>query len=203
MANISRSKDKNKRDPRARTFFNSLKKQAERKNNRIPIQGEGGGMRLVYSLLLGIFYGLRWGKMRYNLIWYIPFFLFMFMRVVVENAIVGFKNLKMVFIDNFTFGLLISPSSALYLSTIFASILVPLQLLMLIPIFFDKELETYKRRYLWTFLVTIFAFPLATVFLQFVLWGSFPYGYDEDGAERLRLFPFFPWPKQPFWEQFR
>jgi hypothetical protein len=41
------------------------------------------------------------------------------------------------------------------------------------------------------FIAVILLFPIVT---DFLIWGSFPLTYDNEGVARLRMIPFIPWP---------
>jgi hypothetical protein len=70
---------------------------------------------------------------------------------------------------------------------------------LLSPFVFEIKREA-SRRLLLTAVLVVAAIWVSEIFLQFLIWGSFPLPVDAQGNERLRLIPFLPWPNQPFWE---
>ena len=68
--------------------------------------------------------------------------------------------------------------------------------MLFIPGFFSDETEvaTYDRRYLLSFLVFV-GISVLSVVLQFVIQGSFPFCWQSNGVERMRMLPFLPCPK--------
>ena len=79
-----------------------------------------------------------------------------------------------------------------------ASIYWPIQGLALTASFVTAD-DEMPRRYLIVILlvVAVFVLPFVTDFLT---WGSFPFNIDNDGASRLRMIPFIPWPNGQFGE---
>lgn len=102
----------------------------------------------------------------------------------------------MMAIDNFTWAVLLSPSAYIFIASIAASVFMPIRMLMIIPILFDSRFLS-KRRYINS-LVIVISIIILSVFLQFIIWGSFLLPIDKDGYGHLRMIPFFPWPESPF-----
>jgi len=123
--------------------------------------------------------------------------------VELENIVVVLRNLKWVF-KPLSWKSLLSPSAVVFNIANIATIFVPIIIILIIPIFFDKEQPTlwnkeqyfYKRRYLWTALAIISIFVLMFI-LTVIIWGSYPVIIDEEKNIRLRMIPFIPWPNYP------
>jgi len=81
--------------------------------------------------------------MRYNLIWYLPLCLWILFYIIIPNVSSGYNNLKIVF-HRFTWAIVFSPSAYIFFAALFTSIVLPLRLLGLIPIFFAKN-AGYKK----------------------------------------------------------
>jgi hypothetical protein len=111
--------------------------------------------------------------MRYNLIWYLPLCLWILFYIIIPNIGSGYHNLKIVF-HRFTWAIFFSPSAYLFLVALFASVFLPVRLLGWIPIFFAKDAEntTYKRRYLWSLLLTVGIF-ITAILIQVLIWDRF------------------------------
>jgi hypothetical protein len=73
------------------------------------------------------------------------------------------------------------------------SVFMPFQFMLFIPGFFGHD-ATYKRRYLFSFLVVV-ALAIVAVITQLVIQSSFPFCWQSDGVERMRMLPFLPCPK--------
>jgi hypothetical protein len=130
--------------------------------------------------------------MRLNLLWYVPLFAFAVFYFAIPNAKSAYSNIHLVF-QHWTWGLLLSPSAALFFATTIYSIFMPIQFMLFIPPMFGHT-ETYRRRYLYSFLIFI-ALAIVAVVQQLVIQSSFPFCWQADGVERLRLLPFLPCPK--------
>ena len=97
-----------------------------------------------------------------------------------------------------SWGVLLSPAAYLYFTTLISTIFFPVQMLSVIPTYFDmKATGLYSRRYKWTLLTLVGI--CAGEFLKLALiWGSFPLEVDSSSHVRLRLIPFLPWPDREF-----
>ncbi len=137
----------------------------------------------------------RWLLMSANLIWYIPLSAAVVFYLAIPNAESGYHNVALTF-SRFTWAIFISPSAYLFFSSVLASVFLPLQLLLLIPAFFDPSNSGYGRRYVVSFGL-IAGIAVSCVIFQVVIWGSFPLPTDQDGSIHLRMIPFLPWPEAP------
>jgi hypothetical protein len=137
-------------------------------------------------------------SVRFNLIWYLPLCLGILFYFIIPNVKSGYDNITLVF-QRFRLAIFFSPSLYLFFSAIVGSVLLPLKLLLLIPIFFDQNISTYKRRYLLSFGVVV-GIAISCVLLQVIIWGSFPLIVDKNGYIHIRFIPFLPWPETPLLE---
>ena len=133
--------------------------------------------------------------MRANLIWYVPLSAAVVFYFVISNAVTGYNNIALVF-HQFTWAIFISPSAYLFFSCILATVFLPLQLLLMIPAFFDRSTPRYGQRYLLSFAIVV-GIAVACFILQIIIWGSFPLPVDQDGYIHVRMIPFLPWPDTP------
>ena len=130
----------------------------------------------------------------FNLFWYVPVCIWIFLYFVLQNILTGYKNIVLAW-THLTWGLFISPSAYIFFAVTIASIVLPLQYLTFIPMFFSSENEgLYKKRYLYSFLIII-GIIAAMFLLQIIIWGTFPLDIDKNGYEHLRMIPFFPLPE--------
>jgi hypothetical protein len=109
----------------------------------------------------------------------------------------GFQLIKLAK-HRWSWGGLMSPSAYICFSTIIASVLVPIQgAFMAIGLLSSKEPTVARHRYLSASLcvIGIAVLPFVT---DTILWGTFPFTFDEAGIGRLRLIPFIPWPDAPY-----
>ena len=137
------------------------------------------------------------------IILYAILFSWIFYYVELENIIVALRNLKWIFIP-LSWKSFLSPSAIVFNIANILTIFVPIIIMLIIPLFFDKEQPTfwnkgqyfYKRRYLWTALAII-SISVLMFTLTVIIWGSYPVIIDEKKNIRLRMIPFIPWPNYP------
>jgi hypothetical protein len=127
-----------------------------------------------------------------NLLWYIPLFAWVIWYFAIPNATSGYRNVRLVF-QHWTWGLLLSPSAYLFFATVLYSVVMPLHFMLFIPGFFARD-ATYNRRYLFSSLV-LAALAVVAVITQIIIQSSFPFCWQSDGVERMRMLPFLPCPK--------
>jgi hypothetical protein len=144
----------------------------------------------------------RWGYvpklmtvMRYDFLWYGVLLAWVALDHVIPNASAGYRNIQMV-LHRWTWAFILLPSSYVLLSSIVASIFMPLQLAFVIPSFFaNRQDGTFAKRYGFTLLAVLGIF-LVTLVLRLMIWGSFPLEVDNMGVQCLRIVPFFPFPSR-------
>jgi hypothetical protein len=130
--------------------------------------------------------------MRWNLLWYVPLVMLVFLPLMLIDAIEGFTCFR-ILLRNWTWGLLLSPSAAVWCGTVTFSVIAPLNVFRL-PAFFNPEGEFYPRRYRWSVIHVIATLALV-LFSWVLIWGSFPLESRADG-QHLRMIPFYPWPER-------
>ena len=130
--------------------------------------------------------------MRLNLLWYFPVGLAVMSFFVVPNFNSGYHNVALVF-SRFSWVIFLSPAAYMFFSCVLWSVIMPFQLLLIIPSFFGADSGFYQRRYLWTIAVLV-SLVAACVVQQVIIWGAFPLPADTNGIIRLRIIPFLPWP---------
>lgn len=133
--------------------------------------------------------------MRANLLWYIPLCALAVGVLVIPGIVSGYHNVLIVF-HRFSWLILVSPAAYVFFSCVLGSVLVPIQMMVAIPAFFDPEATAYRRRYLWSVGVVLGA-TVACFLLQVIIWGSFPTPVGHDGYIHVRMIPFLPWPQSP------
>jgi hypothetical protein len=138
-----------------------------------------------------------WSTMSFNAIWYIALFGWVIYYFVIPDAISAYANAKLVF-KYFSWLLFISPSAAFCLTLTLAAIFLPIVLMLYIPTYFERtdENTAFRKRYIYT-IVTVVAIWLAVLLIQFLIWGSFPIGFDKENYVHIRMIPFIPWPEAP------
>ena len=133
---------------------------------------------------------------RWMLAWYLPLVALVLSFVVGVIGRVAWQDLRLV-AHRFSVGVFFSPAAYLHFSALLASVFLPLQLLLAIPIHFNEKMPSYPRRYRLAFGL-VFLIVASAVVLQFVIWGTFPLEADASHQIHLRLIPFIPWPDRPF-----
>jgi hypothetical protein len=133
---------------------------------------------------------------RFNLLWYLPVFGFAIFLFSGAGLFYGYRDLVVIH-RRWTWFALASPSAYFYFSSVIAQIDLPIRLSLMVPIFFERDHEAYRRKYLWT-LLTLVGIVVAECFLEVVIWGSFPLPVDGQGHIYIRMVPFLPWPNYPF-----
>jgi hypothetical protein len=70
-------------------------------------------------------------------------------------------------------------------------------IVLVIPVFFDKDdEEIYSRRYLF-FFVIVLAAVVGGFLLEVLIWGSVPLDVGDDSTIYVRYIPFVPVPEAP------
>lgn len=133
-------------------------------------------------------------KLGWNWLWFLP--LCVAVLFLVEGHTIPFAwQLFKLAHKRWSWAALISPSAYFCLIVIVASVFWPLQALALIA----DTVKSDNPRGRWlravVFALLIFCVPVIT---DALLWGSFPFTLGSDGASRLRMIPFIPWPSGKF-----
>jgi hypothetical protein len=132
--------------------------------------------------------------MRWNVIW-LPLPILLFLVIAAFDGLETYRHGR-VLLENWTWGLLLSPASDIWIGLSLFSIGYPLQATLQIPLAFDSNADTFGHP-VRTALIWTIAVPLVTFFVWVLLWGSFPLE-SRDGHIYMRLVPFIPWPSAPF-----
>jgi hypothetical protein len=126
--------------------------------------------------------GLGW-----HWLWFAPLCVLVLLVVERHTVVFGFLVQKLWW-HRWDWGVSVSPSAAFCQSVIWFSVVFPL-----IGMWAIGSLVADRQQWRWIILlvVVIFLSPLVT---DFLIWGSFPFTFDNEGVARLRMIPFFPWP---------
>jgi hypothetical protein len=132
--------------------------------------------------------GLGW-----HWFWFLPLCAVVFLLVERHTVVYGFAALKLAW-QRWSWAVLISPSAAFCLGVIAASIIWPLYGLGSVAF-----LVAARQQWHWVLLIvaSILLFPLVT---DLLIWGSFPFTFDNERIARLRVIPFIPWPSGDYGE---
>jgi hypothetical protein len=136
-------------------------------------------------------------RLGWNLLWYIPVCLWFCAYFLLRNLSNAWR-LAGLMRERWSWGFLISPSSAVFLAAVLFSFSYPIQFLLLIRGFIvDATSSSSWRRYAYAAGIMLAAFVVAVV-VETVIWGSLPLEVDAKGVIHLRLIPFVPWPDRPY-----
>jgi hypothetical protein len=126
-------------------------------------------------------------------IWFLPYCLVALLVVEKHTLPVAFSLVKLAY-ERWVWAVLLSPSAYFCWAVVLGSVVWPFYGFRFITIALTADLENPRRRALCVVLlaVAILLIPFVTDFLT---WGSFPFGIDDQGVSRLRLIPFIPWPE--------
>jgi len=126
-------------------------------------------------------------------LWFFPLCVLVLLLVEWHTVVYGFMALKLAW-QRWDWGVLISPSAAFCLSVIAFSVVWP-------PFGLGSVAHLVAARRQWRWVIVMIAvillFPIVT---DFLIWGSFPLTFDNEGVGRLRVIPFFPWPSGDYLE---
>jgi hypothetical protein len=141
-------------------------------------------MEKTKSRRLGL--GWRW-------LWFFPFSLLVLVLVERHMVLYAFVTLKIAW-QRWSWGVLFSPSAAFCLSVIVFSVVFPLYSLGTIGF-----LVAGRPQWRWIVVLAVVTL-LVPIVTDFLIWGSFPLTFDNEGIARLRLIPFIPWPSGDYGE---
>jgi len=131
-------------------------------------------------------------RMKADLIWYVPLSVAVAILLVVPNLVNGYDTAAFV-LRQFSWTVLTSPATYLFLACVFASAYLPLRLMLMIPPQFHPGSKRYGERYIVSFVIVIGVAVTCSI-LQSIMWGSCPLAVDQGGSVHIRLLPFLPWP---------
>ncbi len=132
--------------------------------------------------------GLGW-----HWLWFVPLCVLVLLLLERHTVVYGFVALKLAW-QRWSWGVVLSPSAAFCLSVIMFSVTWPLFGLWSVAL-----LVTARQQWRWVLLMVgvILLLPIVT---DFLIWGSFPLMFDNEGVGRLRMIPFIPWPSGEYGE---
>ena len=136
---------------------------------------------------------LRWLGLGWHWLWLVPLCVVVLWVVEGHTLTYAFAILRLGW-RRWTWGGLLSPSTGFCLIVMLASVIWPVLGLGGIA-----ALITAKQRwyYFLLLIVGIFLIPFIT---DALMWGSFPFIFDDAGVARLRMIPFLPWPSGHYGE---
>jgi hypothetical protein len=136
--------------------------------------------------------GLR-GGLGWHWLWFIPLCVLVLLLIELHTVRLAF-NLLMLAWERWSWLVLVSPSAAFCGSVIAFSVTFPLNGLGVIAF-----LVAERQQWRWVFLITavILLLPVVT---DTLVWGSFPFTFDDRGVARIRMIPFIPWPSRGYLE---
>jgi hypothetical protein len=135
----------------------------------------------------------RWLGLGWHWFWFLPLCAVVLLLIERHMVVYAFLVLKLGW-QRWTWGGLLSPSMALCIGVICASVVGPLYGLGSVA-----SLVAARQQWRWAILliVVILLFPFVT---DTLIWGSFPFTFDNEGVARLRMIPFIPWPSGSYLE---
>lgn len=135
----------------------------------------------------------RWLGLGLHWLWFAPFCLLVILLVERHTVVYGFFALKLAW-QRWSWAVWFSPSWAFCLGVISFSATFPL-----FGIGAIGALVASRQQWRWIILLAavILSFPIVT---DFLIWGSFPLTFDNEGVARLRIIPFIPWPSGSYEE---
>jgi len=132
---------------------------------------------------------------RWNWLWLGPVFVLVLLSIERHTLPYGLRIVQLTW-QRWDWGGLISPSADFCWTVVLASVFAPVY-------GFVHAIEVLSsptasgRRYLQATLIIV-----GIVLLPFVtdalIWGSFPFTFDNAGVGHLRMIPFIPWPDAAF-----
>jgi hypothetical protein len=132
---------------------------------------------------------------RLHWVWLVPVSLLVLVASLLHTVPYAWQVIQL-YLHRWSWGALVSPANAVCLSTLFISIAAPIT-----GVFAAFALASNggpdRRRIVGTLgiWILVLVLPLVT---DAVIWGSFPFAFDANGVQHLRLIPFFPWPNAPY-----
>jgi hypothetical protein len=134
----------------------------------------------------------RWG-LGWHWLWFLPVCVLVLGVIERHTIVLALAVLKLAWV-RWKWAALISPSAAFCSGVLFCSVTWPI-----FGLAFVAALVSERKP--WPYSLGII---VAIVLLPFVtdtlIWGSFPFVFDDQGVGRLRMIPFIPWPAGHFGE---
>lgn len=140
-------------------------------------------------------------RLCWHWVWFLPLCVMVLSLVERHTVTYGFAILKLGY-ERWSWGIFLSPSAHFCLQVLAASISLPLLGLVFVAFVVKNPADwNLKARQRWLYsvllIVGIFLLPFIA---EALMWGSFPFTFDDQGVSRLRMIPFIPWPSADFGE---
>jgi hypothetical protein len=132
--------------------------------------------------------GLWW-----HLVWFLPICVLVLVLVERHTMIYAFAIFGLGW-ERWSWGALFSPSAFFCLHAIAASVIWPTFGLGSVALLVAAR---QPWRYSLLLILGIFLLPFVA---EALMWGSFPFIFDDHGVARLRMIPFIPWPSGHYGE---
>lgn len=132
------------------------------------------------------------GRVGWNWLWFGPVCLIILYFVELHTVHLAVLTVRLV-ARRWSWVGLLSPSTYCYFGTVLTSVSFPFRALWFAKASLSSNQITAKHRYILVgaAVVSVILLPLIT---DTLIWGSFPFQFDDSGVGRLRLIPFVPWP---------
>jgi hypothetical protein len=131
-------------------------------------------------------------KIGWNWFWFAPLSLALLFFVESHTIPFGITILKLA-LKRWRWGGLISPSAYICFSAVLASVFYPVQGILLSMASLSNGSKTTRNRFIQTLLLMAIV-AIVPIVTDTLIWGSFPFTFDNAGWVRLRMIPFLPWP---------
>jgi hypothetical protein len=129
----------------------------------------------------------RWLGLGWHWLWFLPICVLMLALVERHTITYAFAILTLGW-QRWSWGALFSPSALFCLHVVAASVLYPIFGLVSVVLLISAR---QPWRYSLLLILGIFVLPFIA---EALMWGSFPFTFDDQGIARLRMIPFIPWP---------
>jgi hypothetical protein len=132
---------------------------------------------------------------RWHLLWLIPVCVLVFLFVEQHTIPLVWQLLKLAR-ERWVWTVFFSPSAYFCWTVMIASVTWPCQGLIISLRLVRSHLRPGQSQakvvgFAVLFVASVLVLPIVW---DFLLWGTFPFNFDNEGVSRLRLIPFFPWP---------
>jgi hypothetical protein len=131
-------------------------------------------------------------RIGWNWVWFGPVSLLLLYFVEIHEIHIGFLAIKMA-VQRWSWGGLFSPSAYFCFSIVLSSVWFPFQALLFASSALGDDRTSVRRRFVLA-AAAMGAVIILPAIADTLIWGSFPFTYDQAGVARLRLIPFLPWP---------
>lgn len=136
-------------------------------------------------------YRLPW----WHWLWLVPVLLVVVCVPEYHTVLVA-KDVLGVYWDRWSWGVLLSPSNSFFLMAVGNSVWMPIGFSLATLLSMTREPPTWQRVSLFLFgCFLLLNLPYLT---DTLIWGSFPFFFDEHNVGRVRMIPFIPWPNRPW-----